>query len=126
MIAAAVSRIAHGSDEIIEIGDVSVEKEWTFAGDIARGIFTLIEQNTIFEAVIGSGIPYSIEDWLEQCFRVINKDWHNYVRLREGFSPEYQRLISNPKIIKSLGWIPNVELSELAQIMITNASQEIV
>jgi GDPmannose 4,6-dehydratase len=119
-IALAASRIANGSTEVIELGDISVEKEWTFAGDIAGGIFTLIEQDTVFEAVIGSGITYSIENWLEQCFEMIGKDWHDYVRFREGFTPEYKRLVSDTKTINSLGWFPTVGLKDLAEIMITH------
>jgi GDPmannose 4,6-dehydratase len=118
-IALAVKRIAYGSAEVIELGDISVEKEWTFAGDIAKGIFTLIDQDKVFEAVIGSGITYSIENWLEQCFGTIGKDWHDYVRLREGFTPEYKRLVSNAKTINSLGWFPTVGFKNLAEIMIS-------
>ena len=44
IIALAARRIADGGKEIIELGDISVKKEWTFAGDVARGIFTLIDQ----------------------------------------------------------------------------------
>ena len=120
MIASVVRRIQQGSPEIIEIGDISVEKEWSYAGDIVKAIFTLVEQDEISEAVIGSGIPYSIKDWLEECFRIINKDWHDYTKIREGFSPEYSRLVSNPKTIKSLGWLPLVDLPTLAQKMINN------
>jgi len=119
MIALAVQRIAAGSDELIEIGDISVEKEWTFAGDVAKGIFTLVDQDEVFEAVIGSGVTYSIKDWLEACFNVIGKDWREYTRLREGFTPEYKRLVSNPATIQSIGWVPSVKLSELAQAMVT-------
>lgn len=121
MIALAVKRIAAGSKEIIELGDISVEKEWTFAGDVAKGIFTLIEQNNVFEAVIGSGVTYSIQNWIEQCFGLIGKNWRDHVRIREGFSPEYKHLVSNPKTINSLGWFPNVELPQLAEMML-NAS----
>lgn len=117
MIALATQRIAAGSNELIELGDISVEKEWTFAGDVAQGIFTLVEQDEIFEAVIGSGITYSIQDWLETCFKIIGKDWREHTLLREGFKPEYKRLVSNPAIIRSLGWVPSVGLSELAQTM---------
>lgn len=117
MIALAVQRIAAGSNELIELGDISVEKEWTFAGDVAQGIFTLVEQDEIFEAVIGSGITYSIQDWLEACFKIFGKDWREYTHLREGFKPEYKRLVSNPAIIRTLGWVPSVGLSELAQTM---------
>lgn len=117
MIALTVRRIADGGKEIIELGDISVKKEWTFAGDVVRGIFTLVEQEDVFEATIGSGIAYSIEDWLEQCFGFIGKNWREYVRIREGFTPEYKCLVSNPKTINSLGWFPTVGLPDLAKIM---------
>ena len=119
MIAVAAQRIAKGVNEIIELGDISVEKEWTFAGDIARGIFMLVEQDKVFEAAIGSGETYSIENWLEQCFRIIGKDWHDHVRLREGFTSEYKRLFSDPSTMHKLGWFPSVKLPELAEMMIT-------
>jgi GDPmannose 4,6-dehydratase len=125
-IALAVKRIAEGSDEVLELGDISVEKEWTFAGDVAKGIFTLIGQDKVFEAVIGSGIAYSIENWLEQCFGIISEDWHDHVCLREGFTPEYKRLVSNPKTINALGWFPSVKFPDLAKRMITHEAQEIL
>jgi len=56
MIALAVQCIAAVSDEFIELGDISVEKEWTFAGDVAKEILTLVDQDEAFEAVIGSGV----------------------------------------------------------------------
>jgi GDPmannose 4,6-dehydratase len=118
LIALAAHRIAAGSKEIIELGDISVKKEWTFAGDVARGIFTLIDQGIVFESVIGSGVAYSIENWLEQCFGMIGKDWQDYVRIREGFTPEYKCLVSNPRTINSLGWSPAVGFQELAKMMI--------
>jgi GDPmannose 4,6-dehydratase len=122
IIAHAVQRIGQGSDELIELGDISVEKEWTFAGDTAKGILTLIEQEDVFEAVIGSGMTYSIEDWLEQCFSVIGKDWHDHVCVRQEYSPEYKRLVSNPHLINSLGWFPTIGFEDLAKMMITYPS----
>ncbi len=118
MIALAVQRIADARTEKIELGDISVRKEWTFAGDIAKGIFTLVEQDDIFEAVIGSGIVYSIEEWLEQCFGLIGRNWRDHVRMREGFKAEYKRLVSDPATINRLGWFPVVTFPELAKLMI--------
>ena len=117
-IAQAARRIADGSEEIIELGDISVKKEWTFAENVAEGIFTLISQNKIFEATIGSGRAYSIEDWLNECFKLINKDWRHYVREKKNFKAEYQVLVSNPSTINSLGWHAETTISELAQIML--------
>lgn len=121
LIASAVKRIALGSSEVIELGDLSVKKEWTFAGDVVQGIFTLVEQDDVFEAVIGSGLAYSIEDWLRECFACIGKDWHGHVRMREGFKAEYGALLSNPVTIKALGWNPTVEFRALAKMMVTQS-----
>jgi GDPmannose 4,6-dehydratase len=119
-IAIAARKIAEGKNEKIELGDISVEKEWTFAGDIAKAIFTLIEQEDIFEATIGSGIAYSIENWIEMCFRIIGKDWKDYIILRQGYIPEYKLLVSNPRTINLLGWYPVVQFNELAEMMMKN------
>mgnify|MGYP000639404895 CR=1 FL=1 len=40
--ARAARRIDAGSDEKIVLGDIAVEKEWTFAGDVVEGILTLV------------------------------------------------------------------------------------
>lgn len=119
MIAMAVQRIAAGSNDILELGDVSVEKEWTFAGDVTKGMFALLEQECVYEAAIGSGVTYSIKDWLSQCFGVIGEDWRKYIKLREGFIPEYVRLVSNPATMSALGWRPELDLPSLATMMVT-------
>ena len=62
------------SSEKLEIGDSTVIKEWTFAGDVVKGIWQLIQQDLVFEANIGSGKGYSIEEYLSVCFTIIHKD----------------------------------------------------
>lgn len=119
VIAQAAKRIAGGSTELLEIGDIRVRKEWTFAGDIVKGIVKLIEQDEVYEAVIGSGLTYSIQDWLEQCFGSLGKNWRNYVRIREGFRAEYQELVCDPATIKSLGWTHDVSFPQLAEMMLS-------
>jgi len=118
MITNAVKRIANGSNEKITLGDISVKKEWAFAGDIAEGIFTLINQDKIFEACIGTGKAYSIQDWLEICFNRINKDWKEYVNLKESFLPEYKILVSDPSTINSTGWKPKITFENLCDMML--------
>jgi GDPmannose 4,6-dehydratase len=113
-------RIAQGSEEIIELGDISVKKEWTFAENVAEGIMTLLEQEQVWEATIGSGCAYSIEDWLNECFRIINKEWRSYVQPKKDFSADFKILVSNPATINSLGWHATTTIAELAKIMMNN------
>jgi GDPmannose 4,6-dehydratase len=116
-ITAAAKRIAEGSLEKLEIGDISVIKEWTYAGDVVKGIWTLINQDDVLEANIASGRGYSIEQWLEVCFTFIGKDWRQYVLLKNDFKAEYSQLVADPSLIFSLGWKPEVSFKQLAEMM---------
>jgi len=126
MISLAAQRIKNGSLEVLEIGDVSVRKEWTFAGDVVNGMMTLISQDEVFEAVIGSGQAYTIQDWLEECFRIIGKNWLDHVKLSDRFKPEYQCLVSNPQVINSLGWFPKISFANLANMMMETSYESSV
>jgi GDPmannose 4,6-dehydratase len=116
-IAAAAVRISKGIDEQLQIGDITTVKEWTFAGDIVKGIWCLVNQNIVDEAIIGSGIGYSIEDWLHECFTLVNKNWKEHVVLVDGFTAEYKQLVSNSTLIHSLGWQPQTSFKDLAKMM---------
>lgn len=116
-IAAFASRVAAGSREQLAIGDLDVEKEWAFAGDIVRGIWTLVNQEQVFECTIGSGQAYSIRHWLDACFSLTGQEWEPHVSRREGFRAEYSRLVSDPSTIRALGWTPELDFVGLAKLM---------
>lgn len=117
-IALAAQRIAHGSNERLTIGDPSVVKEWNFAGDVVRAMLTLVQQDEVTEAVIGSGEGHSIEEWLGLCFSRVGLDWREHVDPGEDFKAEYRRLVSKPDRMRSLGWAPRVTFEELAEMMV--------
>jgi GDPmannose 4,6-dehydratase len=119
-IAQAARRIAAGSDETLEIGDPSVIKEWTFAGDTMEAAVMLASQDEVFEAVVGTGDGHSVEQWLEACFSRVNLDWRDHVRLRSGFHAEYPRLVSRPERLRALGWRARVAFGELASMMMAD------
>jgi GDPmannose 4,6-dehydratase len=118
LVASAARRIQRGSKEVLEIGDLSVRKEWTFAGDVVEAVWMLVNQDAVSEAVIGSGTTYSIQEWVETVFSRVGLDWRTHVREREGFKPEYKQLVSNPEVIYSLGWKPAVDFGQLAGMMV--------
>jgi GDPmannose 4,6-dehydratase len=124
-IAGLAARVRDGAAERIEIGDLTVRKEAGFAGDIVKGIWTLVSQNEIFEAAIGTGTAYSVQEWAEACFARIGRDWRDHVVPRaDVFKPEYFILVSDPATIRSLGWRPETTLEKLAEMMVENVFQQ--
>jgi GDPmannose 4,6-dehydratase len=115
----AINDIINGAtDRKIKIGNISVIKEWTYAKDTMEAILILMQQDNIFEAVIGSGIGYSIKSWIEECFSLSGLNWEEHVITDASYVPEYLSLISSPNIIKSLGWSPKVDFKVLARKMV--------
>ena len=103
--------------EPIEIGDITVRKEFNYAGDAVEAIWILVNQDKVFEAVVGSGAAHSIEEWLDLCYEIAGKNWRDYVTVKKNFAAEYRILVSNPALLKSLGWQPHVGIRQLAEMM---------
>ena len=117
-IVQTVKRINAGSKEKLEMGNIEVKKEYNYALDVVEAIWILVNQNKIHEVVIGSGEAHSIKEWIEYCFNKINKNWEEYVLLKDNYTPEFNILVSNPSLIKSLGWKQKVNFHQLADIML--------
>jgi GDPmannose 4,6-dehydratase len=118
-IAQTVKRIANGSNEILEIGNIEVQKEYTFAGDTAKAIWLLVNNNKgIKECIIGSGKAYSIRYWLELCCNTYNIDWRNIIHIKKNFTSEYIILVSDPTLLFSLGWEQTVGIQQLLELML--------
>jgi GDPmannose 4,6-dehydratase len=116
-IVQTIKRISEGSNEKLEVGNIDVKKEFNYAADVVEAVWTLVNQNKIHEAVIGSGEAHSIQEWIEYCFNKANRDWEKYVVVKDNYVPEFEILVSQPTVIKSLGWKSKVGFYELADIM---------
>lgn len=120
MITDKIKNILEGQDEKISLGNIDVEKEWAFADDIVEGIFTLVNQENVFEATVGIGVTYSIRDFLNECFLQSGLEMEKYLEIKEGFVPEYPKLVSDSSTINSLGWKPKTDLKKLVSILLAS------
>lgn len=117
-----VKKIAAGEPVRLQIGDVSVEKEYGFAGDIAKGIWTLVQQDELHEACIGTGHAYPISRWLDICFSAAGLRWEEHVDRDPDFRPEFKRLVSDPASMAAIGWKATTSIETLAGMMLQSPS----
>ena len=113
-----VVKVKRGSRDKLIIGNLNVRKEFSFAKDIVEAVWLLINQDSFYETVIGSGIAYSIKDWVNYCFEKYSLNWKDHIIIDENYKTDYEILVSNPKKIKLLGWKPQTNIFELADIML--------
>lgn len=117
-ITATVQRIFNGKANELVIGDLSVKKEFGFAGDIVEGIWTLVQQDNVFEATIGTGEAFAIKDWVKYCFSKFGLNWEDYVRESGDYKADYEVLVSDPSTIHALGWHHKTSFTQLADLML--------
>lgn len=117
-IVSAAKDILIGKMQNFEVGSLETIKEYTHAKDTVSAVWILVNQTDIYEAVIGSGIGYRVKDWIELCFAKIGMNWQDYVIEKDNFKADYKSLVSNPALMRSLGWEPKITLDELATLML--------
>jgi len=116
--------IAKGTQDKLIIGNINVKKEFNYAGDVVTAIWKFVSQNNISEMIIGSGVAYEIRIWLEYCFNKMGLKWEEHTIQDKAFETDYNILVSDPKLLMSIGWMPIVNIFELAEIMLTSAIEK--
>lgn len=100
----------------LSINDINFIKEFNYAKEIVEAMWILVNQDKIFEVVIGSGIGYSIKDWIVICYEHYELSWKDHV-IVNNLQVKSKKIISSPKLINSLGWKHNTSIHKLAEIL---------
>jgi GDPmannose 4,6-dehydratase len=119
-IVKTVLKIKSGIETVLEIGNPNVIKEFNHAYDMMTAVWCLVNQDAVFEAIIGCGTGYSINNWIDICFKIAGIDKKDHLKIKPGYSPDFFSIISNPQTIKSLGWKPVFDIEYLANDMFNN------
>lgn len=127
-ITRAVAEIARGQRHSLELGNVNVQRDWSYAGDIVDALYRMLQHSSPEDFVLGSGVTHTIADFAKQAFDAVNLDWTEHVHSdsslrRQG---ESGTVTANPaKAKKLLQWKPSTDVSELVEMMIRHDLEQI-
>jgi GDP-4-dehydro-6-deoxy-D-mannose reductase len=122
--AAQLAAIASGDrPPILTVGDVSVERDFTDVRDVVRAYFRLLEQGSSGEIYnVCSGTGHRLEDVLQRLLRTSGVEVEIRVdesRLRGSEAP---RMVGDNTKLKSLGWEPQIPLSQTLHDILERSS----
>ncbi|MGI8828265.1 MAG: GDP-mannose 4,6-dehydratase [Candidatus Limnocylindria bacterium] len=116
-----VARIKHGQADSLELGNLSAFRDWGYAGDYVRAMWTMLQQDEPTDYVIATGKSHSVEELCQVAFARAGLDFHDYVRV----DPRYLRPSDVPflrgdpsKARAEIGWEPTVGFEELIAMMV--------
>jgi GDPmannose 4,6-dehydratase len=113
--------IKAGLQKELRMGNLEAKRDWGFAGDYARAMWMMLQQEEPDDYVIATGEAHSVGEMCEIAFARAGLDYRKYVvQDRLFFRPAEVHILTGDatKARDKLGWNPKVSFKELIEMMV--------
>jgi GDPmannose 4,6-dehydratase len=121
-VSRGAAAISLGLEHELWLGDLSARRDWGFAGDYVRALWTILQADEPDDYVVATGEAHSVEEFVAAAFAHAGLDWRDHVRFDKAFSrgaSDSPALVGDPsKIRKRLGWEPEVRFNGLVKMLV--------
>ena len=120
-ITRGLARIIAGIDKKLYLGNLDAKRDWGYAKDFVEAMWLILQQESPDDYVIATGQTWSVKDFLDKAFSVVNMDWKDYVEFDERYlrPTEVDLLIGDTtKAKEKLGWVAKTSFDDLVKIMV--------
>ena len=115
-ISFAVARIKKGLQKKLKLGNMKSKRDWGHAQDYVKAMWSMLQQDTPGDYVVGTGIEHSVEDFAKKAFAHVGLNYKDYVVIDNNLirPTEVDALLANySKAKKILKWEPKVSFDNL-------------
>jgi GDPmannose 4,6-dehydratase len=116
-----VAKIKCGLAKKLLMGNLEAKRDWGFAGDYVRAMWTMLQQPEPDDFVLATGKTHSVKELVEVAFAAVGLDWKQYVEMDPKLirPAEVDFLCGDATKAKDkLGWEPEVTFAELIKMMV--------
>ena len=120
-IVTAACRIAEDMNEKLELGNISVERDWGWAPEYVEAMWLMLQQDIPDDYVIATGETNRLEDFVDGAFSTLGLNWHEHVKTNPNlFRPtDILTVRANPgKAAQKLGWKAKYKMRDVARMMV--------
>jgi GDPmannose 4,6-dehydratase len=120
-ITSGAAKIKLGKEKELRLGNIEAKRDWGFAGDYVKGMHMMLNQTKPKDYVIGTGECYSVRQFLEIAFGILDLDYTKYVKTDPMFHrpAEVDLLVADVSLAKKeLGWKPEFSFQQLVEMMV--------
>ena len=108
-ISFAVANIKKGLQKKLKLGNLKSRRDWGHAQDYVKAMWSMVQQETPGDYVVGTGIRHSVEDFAKKAFAHVGLNYKDYVVIDNNLlrPAEVDILLANySKAKKILKWEP--------------------
>ena len=127
-ICLGAAAISVGKEKELKLGDTSMERDWTDARDMVRGMWLSLQADQPHDYIFASGQTHTVQEIVEIAFETVGLNWEHYVVRDESLNRkrEPNRLVGDASKAKAvLGWEPENSLHNLIVEMTETALRKI-
>ncbi len=120
-ITRGAAAIALGRQDALELGALDAVRDWSFAGDIVRGAWLMLQQERADDYVLASGVGHTVAEFARAAFACVELDAERYLRVDRARvrAPETTPSVGDPgKARERLGWEPELSFERLVERMV--------
>jgi GDPmannose 4,6-dehydratase len=120
-ISDGAARIKLGLAKELRLGNLDARRDWGFAGDYVRAMWSMLQRNEPEDFVVSTGIAHSVRDFVEAAFNHVGLNWKKYVKVdRSLFRPaEVNHLLGDASKARAvLKWKPETDFRGLVTLMV--------
>ena len=120
-VSRAVARIATGQQDVLELGDIEVARDWGWAPDYVRGMQMMLEAEQPRDYVLATGISHRLSFFVQKAFAAAGiTNWADYVISSPSTRPvDTNKMVGNPRAAYlELGWRHTVDFDAMAAAMV--------
>lgn len=120
-ITRAAAAIALSLQSELTLGDIGAVRDWSFAGDIMRGAWLMLQQERPADYILASGVPRTVAEFARTAFACVDLEFERYVRVDASLlrPPEGTPSVGDPsKAREQLGWQPQVSFESWVERMV--------
>lgn len=127
-IIASACRIAAGSPEKLQLGNISIARDWGFASEYVDAMWRMLQQETPSDYVIATGETNTLESFVIETFSQLGLAWQDHVYTDPSLLRPSEIMISrgNPrKALTELGWQARTNMRDIVRIMIAAEKENV-
>ncbi len=120
-ITSTIPRLMKGEQKKLYLGNLEAKRDWGHARDYVRAMHMMLQHSEPLDLVIGTGHSYSVRDFLDAAFAVVDLDWEQYVEIDPKFYRPAEVDFLQADITKAtatIGWAPEIAFEELVTEMV--------
>ena len=128
-IVTAAVRIAKGSGERLQLGNLQVQRDWGWAPEYVEIMWMMLQQTQPDDFVIATGTMYSLTDFVREAFAALGLDWREHVDLNPSLlrPTDVEYSIGDPaKAEKQLRWKAKIKGADLIRKLVEAESAKSV